>query len=200
MALGYCIALARDFVSIDRGVRSGGWPKPQGVSIANKTFGIIGYGDIGSNLVKRLLACDARITVWDPAVKSIDLEGVEVKHWPDDVGHCDFIVLTCSLNASTHHILNESVFSIAKPGLRVVNVARGPLIDELALVKALKNGQVSSAALDVFECEPLPPDSELRQHGECIFGSHNSSNTYEAVASTTLKALQLLKELLDSRS
>ena len=83
-----------------------------------------------------------------------------------------------------------------KSGVRVVNVGRGPVIDELALIAALANGKVHSAALDVFEQEPLPINSPLRSHPSCIFGSHNASNTVDGVERTSLKAIQLMASFL----
>jgi D-3-phosphoglycerate dehydrogenase len=83
-----------------------------------------------------------------------------------------------------------------KPGVRIVNVGRGPVIDELALIEALGTGHVFSAALDVFEEEPLPADSLLRHHDRCIFGSHNASNTEDGVVRTSLEALGKLSGFL----
>jgi D-3-phosphoglycerate dehydrogenase len=83
-----------------------------------------------------------------------------------------------------------------KSGVRIVNVGRGPLIHESALIAALNSGHVHSAGLDVFEEEPLPQASSLRLHERCLFGSHNSSNTIEAVRRTSLKAIELLFERL----
>jgi D-3-phosphoglycerate dehydrogenase / 2-oxoglutarate reductase len=92
--------------------------------------------------------------------------------------------------------LNAQTLVKAKPGVRIVNVARGPLIDETALIAALASGQVHSAALDVFEVEPLPTDSPLRQFEQCIFGSHNGSNTVDAVRRASKKAISLLFDFL----
>jgi D-3-phosphoglycerate dehydrogenase len=93
-------------------------------------------------------------------------------------------------------MVNRHTLALLKPGARLVNVGRGPLIDEKALVEALENGQLHSAALDVFEEEPLPSESLLRRHERCLFGSHNSSNTREAVLRTSHKAIELLFENL----
>jgi D-3-phosphoglycerate dehydrogenase len=93
-------------------------------------------------------------------------------------------------------MLNPGTLARAKPGLRVVNVARGPVIDEAALIAALESGHVHSAALDVFEVEPLPATSPLRAHPRCVFGSHNASNTADAVERTSHMAIDRLAEFL----
>jgi D-3-phosphoglycerate dehydrogenase len=196
MALGYVIALARFTHFVDRGVRNEMWPKPAGVSLAGKTVGVIGYGDIGSNLCSRLISCDTNLIIWDPALQHIDPALGALLPWPDGVDACDFLVLTCSLNERNRHMINEDILNTCKPGIRIVNVARGPLINERDLVAALRAGKVHSVALDVFEEEPLPADSAIRQHEYSILGSHNSSNTVEAVAATNLAAIQLLDQFL----
>ena len=94
-------------------------------------------------------------------------------------------------------MLNAEAFAAMKHGVRVVNVGRGPVIDEQALIAALASGQVHSAALDVFEQEPLPLDSPLRNYSACIFGSHNASNTVDGVERTSHKAIQLLSGFLN---
>jgi len=96
-------------------------------------------------------------------------------------------------------MLNSSILNRCKNGVRIINVARGPLICEKDLEDALDSGKVHSAALDVFEVEPLPKSSRLRKHPLCIFGSHNSSNTVEAVRRTNKIALEQLFESLNQR-
>jgi D-3-phosphoglycerate dehydrogenase len=108
------------------------------------------------------------------------------------VQEADFLAFTCSLNAHNRHMLDAAVLARCKPGVRVVNVARGPLIDEPALVAALQSGHVAAAALDVFEVEPLPADSPLRAMPQCIFGSHNGSNTRDAVRRASQEAMSRL--------
>ena len=93
-------------------------------------------------------------------------------------------------------MLNAETIACCKTGVRIVNVARGPLIDEPALVAALKSGTVHSAALEVFETEPLPNSSPLRSFRQCVFGTHNASNTQEAVDATSLRAIDLMHQFL----
>jgi D-3-phosphoglycerate dehydrogenase / 2-oxoglutarate reductase len=197
VALGYVIALARETFEIDQGVRNNEWPKLQGVSLAGKTAAIIGQGDIGRNTAKRLMACEMNIIGYDPGVSQGEAEkGVRMKQWPKQLEEADFIVITAALTRSSRHMLNGRTLKQAKQGVRVVNVARGPIIDENELEKALANEKVYSAALDVFETEPLPSDSELRRHSRCIFGSHNASNTKEAGFRTSMIAMTKLAEFL----
>ena len=191
VAVAYVTMLARDLAAIDRGVRAGGWPKPAGISLAGKTVALIGHGDIGRNVGRRLAAADMRLIAYDPAL-SAPVDGVEVAEWPDRVEEADFMVFTCALTLTNRHMLSAGVLARTKRGVRIVNVARGPLIDEPALVAGLASGQVRSAALDVFEVEPLPADSPLRGYEQCIFGSHNGSNTVDAVRRTSERAIGLL--------
>ena len=193
VALGYVIGLARQLFSIDRGVREGGWPKPAGISLAGKTVGLIGLGDIGRALAKRLLACEMHVVAYDPGVAGdLGISGVQRAAWPERVEDADFLTFTCSLNAHNRHMLNAGVLARCKPGVHVVNVARGPLIDEAALIAALAAGHVRAAALDVFEDEPLPAQSPLRAMPQCIFGSHNGSNTQDAVRRASHEAMTRL--------
>lgn len=198
IAVGYVIALARQTFDIDRGVRSGEWPKPSGISLAGKTAALVGYGDIGKNTARRLLAADMNIIAYDPYA-SCDSAMPQVEHaeWPQRISEADFIVINCALTPSSYHMLNTDVLSSCKRGVRVVNVGRGPIIDENALNAALQSGQVFSAALDVFETEPLPLDSFLRSHPRCVLGSHNASNTIDAVERTSKIAIEKLLEFLN---
>jgi D-3-phosphoglycerate dehydrogenase len=193
IAMGYVIALARDTFLIDRSVRAGEWPKPRGISLAGKTVALVGFGDIGKNTARRLLAADMQVIAFDPvAPDSPELPNVMRAPWPERLEEADFIVMNCALTPSSRHMLNAATLARAKPGVRVVNVGRGPLIDETALIAALGAGHVHSAALDVFETEPLPMDSPLRAHPRCVFGSHNASNTADAVIRTSEQAIARL--------
>lgn len=198
IALGYVVALARETFVIDRGVKSGTWPKPAGISLSEKTVALVGFGDIGRNTAKRLLACELKVIAYDPFFKpAAGLESVQSATWPLRIEEADFVVLTCALTPESLHLVNAGTLAMMKPGVRLVNVSRGPLIDERALVKALESGHVHSAALEVSEVEPLPDNSALRSFGDrVLFGSHNASNTIEAVTRTSLKAIELLNGFL----
>ncbi len=194
VAMSYVTALARETYSVDRAVRAGGWIKPVGISLAGRTVALAGFGDIGRNMAKRLFSAEMKVIAYDPFYKPVaGLESVETAVWPSRIEEADFIVITCALTKENRHMLDARVLERCKPGVRIVNVARGPLIDEAALADALKTGRVHSAALEVFEVEPLPANSPLRAMGNrCLFGSHNSSNTLDAVRRTSHKAVELL--------
>ncbi|EAW35608.1 phosphoglycerate dehydrogenase [Lyngbya sp. PCC 8106] len=184
VALGYIILLARHLHKLDQSVRSGGWLQIPGMTLRGKTLGVIGVGSIGRGIVKRGVAVGMSVLGYDirSIPDAVQAEfGVKSVSFEELLQQSDFIALSCNLTPENHHLLSHQQFELMKPGVRLVNVARGPLIDETALVAALKLGKVAGAALDVFEVEPLPMDSPLRQFDQCIFGTHNSSHTKEAV-------------------
>jgi D-3-phosphoglycerate dehydrogenase len=159
-------------------------------------LGIVGLGDIGQNIAKRAWAHDLKIIGWDPYAKSIpDYIGLSGA-FPTGVDSCDFIVFACALTQDNYHLLDESVLEMLKPGVRVVNVSRGPLIKETALLQGLANGVIASAALDVFEVEPVAQSSEFLTYPKCILGSHNGSNTIDAVVRASHEAIRLLDVML----
>lgn len=196
LAICLMLGLARQTFLIDREIRQhAGWPKPPGISISGKHIGIVGFGDIGYNTAKRLMGFDVKITAYDPAVEgNRGLNYVERKVWPTGINELDFLIFTCALNKQNFHMLNTDTLAKMKAGAYVVNVARGPLIDEKALVAALQANHIAAAALDVFEVEPLPADSPLRTMPQCIFSSHNGSNTVDGVRRASYSALQKLAD------
>ena len=196
LAMCYILALARDAFFIDREVRVGEWPKPTGISLGGKTIGIVGLGDIGRNIAKRANAHDLKILGWDPYVQSIP-DYIELKkNWPISIERCDFVVFACALNNKTQHLFNEKILEKLKPGVRLVNISRGQLIKESALIAGLANGIITSAALDVFEVEPLSQDNKILNYPKCIVGSHNGSNTIDAVIRASHEAIRLLDSML----
>lgn len=200
-AMAYVTGLARHLFEVDRGVRAGAWPKPAGMSLQGKTVGLVGYGSIGRATARRLAVAGLNILVYDPGASAAEAareDGHAVQVWPEAVEQCDFLVFTCALTAANRHMFNAEVLRHCRPGLRLVNVARGPLVDSAALLAGLADGRIQGAALDVFEIEPLAADHPLRGHESVIFGSHNASNTVEAVRRTSRKAIAELLRMLDA--
>ena len=199
IVMSYATALARKTFLVDREVKAGMWPKPRGISLAGRTMALVGLGDTGKAIAKRALASDMKVIAYTRHNSPVPLEAlaaVEYSTWPERILECDFIVLACSLNKSNWHMLNAEVLAKVKKGVRIINAARGPLIAEDALDTALRDGTVQSVALDVFEVEPLPMSSSLRNYEQCILGSHNASNTADAVLRASKRAIELLFDSL----
>ena len=200
LACHYVTALARQTYEINSLVQSGEWFKPIGQSLWSATALIVGYGDIGQNLAKRLLAHEMKVNFYDPHV-SQSTAGTMVRKvsWPHALSHTDYVIFTAPLNNETHHMFNTSVLKFLRPGIKLINVGRGPLVQEKALLSGLKQNLIKSAALDVFEIEPFNQitHSDLLQFSDrIIFGSHNGSNTKEAVEHVSKTCIRKLEAFL----
>ena len=200
VVIGYVVMLARHLHRTDSAVRAGEWAKPEGVSLAGRTMGVIGLGHIGRAVARRSLAMGMRVlgSEIDPTNRTSAAQlGVEVVSLESLLADSDVISLNVPLTPDSHHLLSAAALGRMKPGAWVINTARGGLIDEAALIAALGSGQVGAAALDVFEVEPLPTESPLRGFAQVILGSHNSSNTVEAGHRTSERAIDNLIRGLD---
>lgn len=195
IAIAYLLCLSREIVQIDRSVREGNWPKNVGISLFNKTVGVVGYGDIGKNIVNKLKVFGVNVIIYDPILDITKNDSY--KRWPECIELCDFLILSCSLTEGNKKMINNNTIHLMKEGVRIINVARGGLIDEQALVENLNTGKIHSAALDVYETEPLPFNSQIRTHPLCILGSHNASNSFEAVMKTSIKSIDKLFNFLN---
>ncbi|MCI5046678.1 MAG: hypothetical protein MRY59_04175, partial [Aquisalinus sp.] len=197
VAIAYTIGLARNLFVMDRKIRlDNEWLKPGGVSTWNKKAGVVGFGDIGRQTCKRLAALDMDVVAYDPYFKPADFVDVQNLPWPQGLNELDFLIFTCPLTDDTRHMFNKGLLPQLKPGVRVINVGRGPVIEEAALVEGLEAGIVASAALDVFENEPLPAESQLRKFEQCIFGSHSGSNTVDASRHVSLLTIDMIEDFL----
>lgn len=201
LACHYVIALARDTFEIDRRVKQGDWFKPAGQSLWSARALIVGFGDIGQNLARRLRAHEMEVWFYDPNVeKSKIAPDCQKVNWPDALSLVDYVIFTAPLNNRTHHMLNCQNIHTLRKGIKLINVGRGPLVSYEALVKGLKEGYISAAALDVLEVEPFSPEihHELIQFSrQLILGSHNGSNTKEAVNYVSKLCIKKLHSFLN---
>lgn len=184
VVLGYVILLARRLHEMDLSVREGGWYKPQGTSLRAKRMGVVGVGSIGRAVVRRCHALGMSVAGYDVAGLDRDLlDETDCLALPLEelLATSDFISLNCPLTPATRHLINDDTLALVRPGAYLINTGRGPLVDQEALGRALGSGRLAGAALDVFEQEPLPPGSPLRALDGVILGTHNASNTLEAV-------------------
>ncbi len=195
VALGYLLMISRKLHIINNEVKRGNWLKIQGQSLQGKVAGVVGLGDIGSNLAKKLNALGLNVMGYDPKIEKLD--GVELKPWAHDIDLCDFLFFTCPLNEMTRNMFSENELKMTKNSLSIINVSRGGIIDEKAVIDYLKLNKLDYFASDVFEMEPLSKDSYFAKSDKVIVGSHNASNTFGAAKKTNIKALELLKEYFE---
>lgn len=200
LACHYVTALARDSFTIDREVKKGNWYKPVGTSLWATKALIVGMGDIGKNLAKRLAAHDVEINYFDPFVAEANIPVSARKvAWPEGLCGIDVVIFTAPLNENTHHMFNQDAIDAIQEPINLVNVGRGPLVEQEALLKGLSIGKIKKAALDVFEVEPFNVElhSNLLQFSErLIFSSHNGSNTREAVSFVSRLCINKLQGFL----
>ena len=199
--LALMLAMARHIPEADASTRAGKWEKKKflGNELRGKTLGVIGLGSIGREVVKRARAFEMRIVAHDPYVTSAlakDL-GVELRKLPEVFAQSDYITLHVSLTDETHHLIAGEAFAQMKPGVRIVNCARGELIDEQALQQAIESGRVAGAALDVFTEEP-PKGSPLLNAGALLATPHIGGSTEEAQEIVGVRIAEQIVEYLHS--
>lgn len=179
-AIGILLASTRRLARTDSTIRSGGWPKGRYPGMTGRTMGIVGYGAIGQGVGQRARGLGMQVVAHDPHQTDTP-DGTALLPFPDLLDRADVICLCCNQTAENYHLMNADSFAKARDGLILVNVARGGLVDEAALVSALSEGKVAAAALDVFETEPLPKDHPLLQFENVVVSSHNANSTIEAI-------------------
>ena len=197
LAMSYITNLSRKILDVHNGVRNQEWLKPIGSSLKDKKIGIVGLGNIGINIVKRVQVAGMNVCGYDPFFKDLTENDIQILTWPERIEELDYLVLACSLTAESKHLINSKVISKFKKGIKVVNVSRGQLINEKDLYDGIKQGIISGAALDVYEIEPLPENSILRELDQLIYGTHNGSNTLEAVQRTSHLAINKISNFLN---
>jgi len=179
-ALGYMLAFARREPWMDVAMKAGQWEKIPGITLSECTLGVIGVGNVGKAVLRRARAFGMKLLGNDIVEIAPDFlveYGVEMTTLPDLLARADFISLNCSLNRTSYHLINAQTLSLIKPGAVLINTSRGPVVDEPALVEALRSGRLGGAALDVFEQEPLPTQSPLRSMPNVLLAPHNSNSS-----------------------
>ena len=183
LAFGLLLAVARDIPRADAAMKQGEWLKKQmeGVELSGKTLGIIGYGRIGIEVGKRAAAFGMNVVVYDPNVTEDELShsDAEPVSLQDLYAWSDFISLHLPLNVQTRDLIGPQAFTQMKQDVRIVSTARGGIIDEEAMLAALKSGKVAGVGLDVFEKDP-PGLTELVSHPHVIATPHVGAQTAEA--------------------
>ena len=200
-AFSLLLGVARKIPQADAVIRRGSWDRKnlEGVELYDKTLGIIGMGRIGSELSRRAIAFGMRVIAHDPYLSSTRARTLQVElveELDDLLARADFLTLHTPLTSETHHLLDAARLAKLKPGARVINCARGGLIDENALAAALQGRHIAAAALDVFEIEPLPDDSPLRAAPNLVLTPHLGASTVEAQESVGIEIAQSIRAAL----
>lgn len=193
--LGYLLAFARRQPWMDREMKSGKWEKIPGKTLSECTLGVVGVGNVGKAVVRRARAFGMKVLGTD--IVDIDHvfvgeSGIQMTDLPTLLSNSDFVSINCDLNPSSHHLMNADTFALMKPTAVLINTARGPVVQESALIEALQSSRIAGAALDVFEFEPLPLESPLLQMDNVMLAPHNSNSSpaaWERVHWNTIKNL-----------
>ncbi len=190
LSIAHLTSLARNIAQANYSVKRGEWKRSEytGVELNQKLLGVIGVGRIGSEVARRARALGMKIIAYDPYITKDHAEklGIEIAALEDLLKQSDFITLHLPLNPSTYHLIGEKELAMLKPGTRIINCARGGLIDEDALCNALQDGKVEGAALDVFEEEP-PGNCRLLEFDNVVVTPHLGALTREAQANVALQ-------------
>lgn len=193
-AFALLLATARKIVQAHISMQAGKWERKQfmGVELAGKTLGIVGLGRIGTELAHRAIAFGMKPISYDPFVSPAyaEKQGIEMTTLEDLYRRSDFISVHSPLLPETYHMIGAAAFDMMKPSVRIINAARGGIIDEEALAVALKSGKVAAAGLDVFEQEPTPPDNPLLSLPNVVAVPHLGASTEEAQIKVAVDAAE----------
>jgi D-3-phosphoglycerate dehydrogenase len=205
MTLALILSLTRRIVAADKAVRAGDWNRKYGdligVDLAGRTVGLIGLGRIGAAVARRLKAFDVRI-IYYSRTRRRELEsfiGVEWAELDDLLARSDVISLHIPGTPETHHMIGPREFGLMKQGVLIVNMARGRVIDQEALLDALMTDRVAGAALDVFEVEPLDPAHPLTAMDNVILTPHLGASSLEGMQRMATQVAQGVLDVLDGK-
>ena len=181
--LGYVLAFARELPWMDQDMKSGKWTKRKAKSLHEMALGVVGVGRIGKAVLERARPFGTRLLgndIVEIESEFVTQNKVEMMELNDLLRDSDFVSLNCDLNPSSEQLIDEGALSLMKPGAVLINTARGRIVDQHALIAALEGGRLAGAALDVFEDEPLPPDSSLREMDNVLLAPHNANSSPSA--------------------
>ena len=190
-AIALMLAAARDIARMDREVRAGTWTPQEGVQLLGKTLGVIGLGGIGCEVARIGKGIGMEVIGWNRTRRA----GVPLADLDMLLARADVVSMNLTLNDETRGFLSAARIARMKPGAILVNTARGALVDEAALIAALKSGHIRHAGLDVFHAEPLKPDHPLAKMRNVTLTSHAAFRTLEASMTLLRRAIDIVKTL-----
>ena len=199
-AVSMILALSRNIPQASASTKKGEWKRSKfmGVELYAKVLGIIGFGRIGKEVAKRALSFGMRILAYDPFLSRDVAEslGIEVVELKELFQQADYITVHTPMTDETKHMISDKQFALMKKGVRIINCARGGIVDEVALVNALKEGKVAGAALDVFEKEPTTLENELLSLDNVIVTPHLGASTEEAQVNVAIEVAEIVRDAL----
>lgn len=202
LTMALLISVARKIPAAEESLRSGLWNRSdfKGVELRGKTLGLIGAGRIGSEVATRCQAFGMEVVAYDPYLSPTRAEelNVELMGLDEVIDQGDFISIHVPLTDETKGIVGSDALRAMKPTAFVVNASRGSVVDETALAKALHNGDIAGAALDVYEREPLAADSPLRDAPNLVLTPHLGAATAEAQVGVATEVAQKIRLLLET--
>ena len=193
--LGYLLAFVRRLSWMDAAMKRGEWEKIPGRALSECTLGVIGVGNIGKAVTRRARAFGMKVLgndIVDIDHVFISESGIHMTSLDALLSDSDFVSVNCDLNPTSHHLINAQTLTKMRSSAILINTARGPIVDEPALIAALQSGQIAGAALDVFEFEPLPHDSLLLKMDNVMLAPHNANSSpaaWERVHWNTIRNL-----------
>lgn len=201
LAIGLAIALMRGIPAADQAVKRGEWPMPMTRVLHGKILGIVGLGHVGAHLAKIAKAFEMRILAWGPRLtaEGAAASGAELAELDDLLRAADVVSIHATLAPQSRGLIDARRLALMKPSAYLVNTARGPIVDESALVAALRTGKIAGAGLDVFDREPLPPGHPLTALPNVILTPHLGWPTDEAYERFAAAAADLLLAYLQGK-
>ena len=201
-ALLLLLACAKRLLLLDADMRAGHWRRTAlgGLPpIWGQTLGIVGLGNIGRSLARKALALEMTVLGYDPYVEPQTLDRVRLVGLRELLGQSDFVSINAPLTAETRHLIGATELVLMKPGAILINTARGSLVDEVALMEALRSGRIATAGLDVFEEEPLSPDSPLLGLANVVLTPHTAGVSEASVRRVKTEVGQAAAAVLSGR-
>lgn len=198
LTVALMLAAVRRVAAADRAVRDGRWDRSsfRGIELAGKTLGLVGAGRIGGEVAARCSAFGMGVVAYDPYLEPGRADGLDLVSWDRLLAESDVVSIHVPLSDETRHLLDAEAIGRLKPGSFVVNVSRGGVIDESALVAALESGHLAGAALDVYETEPLPEHSPLRDVPNLVMTPHLGASTAEAQVRVAIEVADSIRRAL----
>lgn len=201
LAIGMMISVRRHIPALDRSTKNGGWERFVGSELAGGTIGLLGFGNIAQLTAKKLKGFDVEVIAYDkyPDTAKASEYGVTMTTFEHVLAHSDIVSMHLPSLKETHHIMNDKAFARMKPSAIFINTARGAVVDEQALSRALSSGVIAGAAIDVYESEPVTPGHPILQIGNLITTPHTAAETFETYTRVSMITAQALLDIFEGR-